>query len=736
MSYAVGIDLGTTYSCISYLNPQGEPVTLPNAEGEFSTPSVVLFDGDEVIVGTEALRNSVAQPERVVENAKRFMGDPNKFWMIDGKAYRPHDIASIVLRKLLSGAEQRLGPIRHAVITVPAQFSEAQRQATITAGRLAGLERIDIINEPVAAALCHVLGEGNWFAELANDQLVLVFDLGGGTFDLSLVQYNKNAVKVVASGGDLHLGGIDWNKALAKYACDQFAKISRDDPRVDRETMQALAIEVEQTKRSLSVRPRASITLQHAGKRKLFPIDQEYFEALTADLVTRCRNITLSLLKERKIGWHQIHAVLVTGGATRMPMVRKMLKQISGTTLNDSLSPDQSIAHGAAFYAGMLLTGNTFATSSLNAEASARLARVKQQSVNARALGIIVRDKSTGTRLPHYVLPPHSALPAAFRQRFGTVVANQRRVHLRIVESGTSPEDPFVELGSCIVDDLPNDLPEGTPIDVTIRYDEQACVHVEARELRSGKSARTSIIREDNLHVLAAEDASPVADSGEISAVAPPELKSTFKPAANDDIRLKSERPRVIQPVPSPAQRTERPNSHATSLDEAEQLVPLCNECGEPLNHKGQCVVCPPKVPVRAPAPAATGKPSQTVSAPSRISKKRNQSAPSKPQVAAPQRILAAPEGPKPLQTPAPAKPAAAARDVKVQVPTSPPRDDAEIIDLKQAQPPAQQRPTAPVKQLSKPRPKRSVPPKKTAETDDPIIKEGEDEFWSWTGPK
>jgi molecular chaperone DnaK len=177
--YAVGIDLGTTYSCLSYLTPQGQPVACPNSEGEMTTPSVVLFDGDEIVVGTEALRNAVAQPDRVVQHAKRFMGDTQKCWVIDSQVYTPVDTSSFIIRKLLDGAEERLqSHIRHAVITVPAQFSDFQRQRTIEAGIQAGLERVDIINEPVAAALCYVLGEGMWFAELANDQTVMVFDLG------------------------------------------------------------------------------------------------------------------------------------------------------------------------------------------------------------------------------------------------------------------------------------------------------------------------------------------------------------------------------------------------------------------------------------------------------------------------------------------------------------------------------------------------------------------------------
>ena len=499
LTHSVGIDLGTTYSCISYLSPQGQPITLPNEEGELTTPSVVLIDGEDVVVGTEALRNAVANPDRVIQHAKRFMGDNRKSWTVDGQRYTPVDVSAFVIRKLLDGAEARLGPIKQAVITVPAQFSDIQRQWTSEAGRLAGLDRVDIINEPVAAALCHVLGEGNWFAEIANDQTVMVFDLGGGTFDLSLVKYNKDKVTVVASGGDLNLGGLDWNKALENFACDAFTKECPSDPRYDKESMQAVSLEIEQAKRSLSVRPRATIAMTHAGRRKVIAVDREEFEALTSPLVKRCEEISLGLLKNQKIGWARIDAILITGGATRMPMVRSMLKRISGTTLNSTLSPDQSISHGAAYYAGMILSGEKFASSFLNRQATARLARFKQQSVNARALGILVRDTDTGNKVPHYLIPANTALPCAFKQSFGTVSTNQRRVHLHIVESGTSTELPFVELGACIVEDLPPNLPVNTPIEVTIRYDEQARVHVSAREMASGKEARVSIVRLENV---------------------------------------------------------------------------------------------------------------------------------------------------------------------------------------------------------------------------------------------
>jgi molecular chaperone DnaK len=594
-AHAVGIDLGTTYSCISYLTPQGQPVTVPNQEGELTTPSVVLFEGDEPIVGTEALRNAVAHPTRVVQHAKRYIGDPNKTWVIDGVTYRPEDVSAVIVHKLLKAAEDRLGgPIKRAVITVPAQFNDIQRQKTAEAGRKAGLERVDIINEPVAASLCYVLGEGMWFAELANDQTVMVFDLGGGTFDLSLVRYNKDKVTVVASGGDLRLGGLDWNKALETFACDVFVKETSNDPRLDLESMQALSLEIEQSKRSLSVRNKALITLQHAGRRKAIEIERLKFEQLTSGLVSRLEDVTRSLLKAQKMGWARIDAVLITGGSTRMPMVRDMLKRVSGTTINATLSPDQSISHGAAYYAGMLLSGEGFATSILSKETTSRLARFTQQSVCARGLGILVRDTLTGERIPHYIIAANTPLPCAFKQTFGTVVPNQRRVHLHIVESGTSPDQPYVSLGECVVDDLPAGLPELSPIEVTIWYDEQARVRVSAIEPQSGLAARATLVRPENLATREApkSDSTPAKQPLKEAPkpVAPTGASATaIKPAAATVVAPRPAPPKTAPAATPPPVKT---GSQATALDRAERPIPLCNECGEPLDGKGRCVAC------------------------------------------------------------------------------------------------------------------------------------------------
>lgn len=545
-THAVGIDLGTTYSCIAYLNEQGEPVSIPNQEGEISTPSVVMYDEGEEIVGTEALRNAIMHPTQVVQNAKRFIGEPGKTWTIGGRTYTPVDVSAAILRKLLQDAARQIGPIERAVITVPAQFSEGQRLATVEAGRKAGLKQVDIINEPVAAALCYVLGtEGLWFTELASEQRILVYDLGGGTFDLSLVSYTKDQVRVIASTGDLHLGGIDWNERLLNHMAELFGKEFGEDPRTDPESLQHLSLEVEQCKRSLTVRPKAALIIQHAGRRKTYQIEREQFCRLTESLVRRTEEITRKLIEAHRRGSSHLDlTVLSTGGSSRMPMIETMLGYLQGTTVNKALSPDQSIAHGATYYAGMLLTNSEFVHSIIDPHASRRLSKMRQQSVNARALGVLVRDMRDNVRVPCWLIPENSPLPASATKTFGTVIPDQKRVRLFIIESGAGEDDEYVELGTCTIDGLAPNLPPESRIDVTIRYDESARVQVSARDRTSGKLARAEIQRGELLKMRDVEDVE-VVDVDEPITLHPAERSSIGAPTVETKPRAK--------PAPTPA---------------------------------------------------------------------------------------------------------------------------------------------------------------------------------------
>jgi len=714
-THAVGIDLGTTYSCIAYLNEHGEPITISNAEGESSTPSAILIDGDEVVVGTEALRNAIMRPQDVILNAKRYIGSYDKFWTIDGRRISPIEAESMILKKLIGDAQEQIGSIEEAVITVPAQFSDQQRHDTIEAGHRAGLQRVDIINEPVAASLCHVLGsEGMWFSELADEQTILVYDLGGGTFDLSLVRYKKDSVEVIASTGDLNLGGIDWNNALMNALADQFAREFGVDPRSDPSSLQALSLEVEQCKRSLSVREKTALTIVHGGSRKSYQVEQAQFEMVAQPLVQKTLDITKKLLKEQKRGWAHIDAVLTTGGSSRMPMVRESLKKLSGTTLNTSLSPDQSIAHGATYYAGMLISNNKFARSILGDEARERLKKVKQVSVTARSLGILVRDMKADKRVPHYLVPANSPLPAEAVHKFGTVVRNQKRVHLQVIESGLTEQDEFARIGHCVIDDLPADLPEGSEVAVTIRYDEEAKVHVSAKELKSGKQATTEIIRKDSavnqLEVnhpkeeavidleSAPDDEVIILEDDDEKPAVPKKPQPQRQPQSSQPPTPKVKAPPPIKSVPD-------------KLDRADRPVPLCNRCGEPLNSKGTCPSCGSLSEARKQKLLRQKQIQQRKLAAAKKAKMQQQK---QPQV----RPLPQPNKPQPNQKIQPKQVPPSGRRPNVK----PVASDDEILEL----PSSSKKGPRPV-----PMPKPKSPPKPQPPSKKPKLDDGEDEFWS-----
>ncbi len=692
---AVGIDLGTTYSCIAYLNEHGEPVSIPNAEGEISTPSVVMYDKGEVIVGTEALRNSIMNSAHVIQNAKRWMADPKKKWVVDGKTYTPTDISTAILRKLLTDARRQIGPIERAVITVPAQFSEGQRLATVEAGRNAGLKQIDIINEPVAAALCYVLGtEGLWFSELAGEQRILVYDLGGGTFDLSLVSYQKDQVKVIASTGDLHLGGIDFNQCLLNAVAEQFTREFNDDPRRDSESLQHLAWEVEQCKRSLTVRPRAALIVQHGGKRKTYQIERDQFHQLTQHLVRRTEEITKNLINtHRKGASHLDLTVLSAGGSSRMPMIDAMLQKLKGTTLSKALSPDQSIAHGATYYAGMLLTNSEFVHSIIDPEAVSRLSKMRQQSVNARDLGILIRDVKSNTRVPYYLIPANTPLPASVTKVFGTVIPNQKRVNLFIVESGAGTDRPYSELGNCTIKELPPNLPAESKIAVTISYDASARVQVSARDVTSGREAFTEIQRGENVVVRDSNDEEilPLESGGE------PANKSAAGAAGARNLPAKAAPSRPTGEAPSLSVNLDN-LATIDSIAPGASPLKLCKKCNGDLDANGECPVCRKTATARPPAPPVQPKP---VSA--------------RPATPAPKPQPARPQMSPPTVKPVPS------RVAPVPAPRGP--ESSEIMELPLKKPAA----AAPKRPGNIPGNAPAKPPKpKSGGDDDP----GAEEFW------
>src|SRR5262245_40976559 len=360
----IGIDLGTTFSCAARLSREGVPQTIPNREGELITPSVLLVEDDVIVVGREAKRSECVYPERTAVCVKRDMGGAEYSRVLGGRVYRPEILSAMILKRIKADVETRFGPVQHAVITVPAYFDDTRRKATQDAGRIAGLPVLDIINEPTAAALAFAFevhrrrqDQGNSFLrELARQEsTVLVFDLGGGTFDVSIVRMSRERFETVATDGDVRLGGRDWDDRLVEYLAEEFRKRFRSDPRDDPQSLAFLYQEAEHAKHSLSARGTTRVMISHNARRLSLELAREQFDRLTSDLLARTQATAELVVENAGLSWPQIDRVLLVGGMTRVPHVRQMIRRISGREPDASLSADEVVAHGAALHGGILL---------------------------------------------------------------------------------------------------------------------------------------------------------------------------------------------------------------------------------------------------------------------------------------------------------------------------------------------------------------------------------------------
>jgi molecular chaperone DnaK len=532
----IGIDLGTTFSAVSYLDASGTPTTIPNAEGELTTPSVVLFEKDgEVVVGRAARRAALVEPGRTADYIKRSMGEAFYPRLVDGKQMTPVVLSSYILKKLKQDAEQKIGKIDGAVITVPAYFDEARRQATASAGRIAGLNVVDIINEPTSAALAYAYKSmtgraGDVGGDVRKDlaalppQTVLVYDLGGGTFDVTILSIKGADLSVVATTGDVKLGGREWDERLFTLAADTFVHAHGEDPRDHPTSYQNLMLAAEEAKRVLSQRKQTDIVVNHAGKSLAVPVTREQFEQLSADILYRTENRLGRALKQAKLTWDKIDQVLAVGGSTRMPQVLEMLKRVTGREPNCTLSPDEAVAHGAAIHAAVCALGTgprvVPATGARNqagdaAEAASEppapgllsyfknkvrelLLSIRTTNVNAHSLGVVVYSADKSERVS--VLIPHDTqLPVSVTKRFGTVTDNQKSVTVRVVEGESKSPGECLPVGACQIQQLPVGLPKASPIDVTFTYDNSCRLHVKARDTVSGAWAAAVIERSSGL---------------------------------------------------------------------------------------------------------------------------------------------------------------------------------------------------------------------------------------------
>ena len=489
---ALGIDLGTTYSVIAYLDPQGRPTSIHNQTGDLLTASVVLFDPAGIVVGKEAVQAGSMQPDQIADCAKRHMGARAYPKKINDYEYPPEVISAFVLRSLKADAENKLGPVTQAVITVPAYFDEARRRATLDAGRLADLEVLDILNEPTAAALAYgyQLGFMDWRGQLQRDRplRVLVYDLGGGTFDVTVVHIEETSFRTLATDGDAVLGGKDWDEKLVELVADRVLQQSGADPRQDAATMWEIWTGCEAAKRTLSERPKAAVFVNLHGKRHKVEVTREEFEQATAALLERTKQMTTGVVTQSKITWDELDKVLLVGGSTRMPMVPQMLSNLTGKTPERSVSPDEAVAHGAALYADLLLQRRRGGSGLFSVS-----------NVSAHSLGIIVMDPKTNQRCNQVLIPKNSPLPTSVTKTFKTWKPNQRRITIRVVEGDSERPEMCSKVGMCKIDNLPENLPAGTHVKVRYAYEENGRLEVKAK--LSGQSAVVNnyLLRENKL---------------------------------------------------------------------------------------------------------------------------------------------------------------------------------------------------------------------------------------------
>ena len=510
-SHVYGIDLGTTYTCIAHVDEaSGRPEITPNAEGELTTPSVVLFEDVETrVVGREAKNTAVLDADRVIDMIKRQMGKPEWRREFFGKEFSPEEISSYILRKVVDDA-QRYDGVRpeKVVITCPAYFDSQQREATATAGRIAGLDVLEIINEPTAAAIAYGMQD-------TNDQVVLVYDLGGGTFDITVIEIKGGGITVVATGGDDQLGGRDWDEEIVKYCAEQWKAEhpeSEVDPLSSPETVQDLWLRAESGKKTLTAMDKTRIPVTHDAKQVAVTLTREKFDELTAHLLENTITFTKQVIETaRELKHPKIDQLLLVGGSTKMPQVGERLRNEFDFEVK-LFDPDQSVAKGAAIYGQKLAIGERIRTEiskrldmkpeevdvhgtatevreeaeqivademGLRLSTVQRLNNMVVKNVVSHSFGVVALTRDDAQVIANLVLAQQT-LPAEATQTFGTREEKAGLAEIRIMENTVRDAivrelDRGKEIGLAVLE-MAAGLPANSPIEVTFRLDIQGTV--------------------------------------------------------------------------------------------------------------------------------------------------------------------------------------------------------------------------------------------------------------------
>ena len=492
----VGIDLGTSYSALAILDADGQPRVIDNTSGSQLTASVVLLgseDRAEVDPEVEILARS--RPEQRVVAIKRELGNPRFALRHGNRRLTPELLSSLILTKLRQDAEKQLGPIRRAVITVPYYFNELRRRATRNAGRIAGIDVVDIINEPTAAALTYawtsgVLGQ----VGSSEPHQILVYDLGGGTFDVTLVEITATHLRVRATDGDTMLGGMDWTDRLTGVVAEEIIEAGGVDPRDDPEMSFRLTQACETAKRTLSERMVTTLRLSCAGRDYSVDLTRSRFERATADLLQRTRDTTELVLAQADVQGAELDEIVLIGGSTAMPGVRMMLEELGGQPPSDRLDPQLAVAQGAAIHAAILESREEGVDGGTGQALRRRLQEIGTSNVNSHSLGVEVTDRDdTKSRWNHIMIPRNTPVPCQVTQRFVTNTDNPKAIYIRLLQGEVSDVDSCVAIGDFRVVDLPPGLAAGTPIEVQYGYDRSGHIKVAARELVGNTEASVEI---------------------------------------------------------------------------------------------------------------------------------------------------------------------------------------------------------------------------------------------------
>ena len=467
MSKTVGIDLGTTYSSICYIDKYGKPEIIVNREGERIMPSVVLFDGKTPIVGTIAKNSAAMCPLNVCQYVKRHMGDKDWRFITDEYEYTAEEISALILKRLKEDAQVALGTeIRDAIITVPAYFNDAQRKATQDAGEIAGLNVVRIINEPTAAAIAYGIDQ-------SKEQIIMVYDLGGGTFDVTIMKVSGGNIDVIATGGDKNLGGFNWDNRIMDYLEDKLKGVFDDDFLNDIVFNYDLREKAELAKKTLSSRDSAKVFLSYKGVSKSIDISINEFEEITKDLLDRTELMMEMTLEDANLSWSDIDKILLVGGSTRMRAVQTIVEKISGKKPSMELHPDEAVSLGAALLGNIIEDGN-------------ELSRIKISDVNSHSLGIVCLDMERRERYNSIILPRNTKVLTKMSNVYSTTSDNQTELEIEVTEGEEEDLDYVFTVGKVLVKIDP--YPKGAPVEVTYEYDNNGVIHISVYDLTAKKN--------------------------------------------------------------------------------------------------------------------------------------------------------------------------------------------------------------------------------------------------------